>query len=385
MQEAMATLANRAQLARKSVWIVLILGALGLLALWATSRHPAPRPVPSDRLAAVRVSVQTSQRQDLVDWRELAAQVRPLEQVVIRPQVSGQVRRLYFQDGQWVRKGQLLAALDAGQALSERLSTQAELARLDTALATARTEQSRYEQLLKLQAVSGQEAEQARSTVRQLQSQRQAVLAQLQGKQWNEAQRQIYAPFSGQLGLKQVSVGAQVSPSDPQGLVTLTQTQPMAVDFGLPETSLNQQAVLGRPVEIWSLQQPVRLATGRIDRVDSQVQASTASLPVRVLVDNAQQQFFAGQSVKVRVQVRTLPQVMTVPMPALQQGPEGYFVWTLQQGRARKIPVALREQVGELAVVDGLPEGIAVVRSGFGRIKEGVALSVVAGRGGPAP
>lgn len=385
MQEAMATLANRAQLARKSVWIVLILGALGLLALWATSRHPAPRPVPSDRLAAVRVSVQTSQRQDLVDWRELAAQVRPLEQVVIRPQVSGQVRRLCFQDGQWVRKGQLLAALDAGQALSERLSTQAELARLDTALATARTEQSRYEQLLKLQAVSGQEAEQARSTVRQLQSQRQAVLAQLQGKQWNEAQRQIYAPFSGQLGLKQVSVGAQVSPSDPQGLVTLTQTQPMAVDFGLPETSLNQQAVLGRPVEIWSLQQPVRLATGRIDRVDSQVQSSTASLPVRVLVDNAQQQFFAGQSVKVRVQVRTLPQVMTVPMPALQQGPEGYFVWTLQQGRARKIPVALREQVGELAVVDGLPEGIAVVRSGFGRIKEGVALSVVAGRGGPAP
>lgn len=385
MQEAMATLANRAQLARKSVWIVLILGALGLLALWATSRHPAPRPVPSDRLAAVRVSVQTSQRQDLVDWRELAAQVRPLEQVVIRPQVSGQVRRLCFQDGQWVRKGQLLAALDAGQALSERLSTQAELARLDTALATARTEQSRYEQLLKLQAVSRQEAEQARSTVRQLQSQRQAVLAQLQGKQWNEAQRQIYAPFSGQLGLKQVSVGAQVSPSDPQGLVTLTQTQPMAVDFGLPETSLNQQAVLGRPVEIWSLQQPVRLATGRIDRVDSQVQASTASLPVRVLVDNAQQQFFAGQSVKVRVQVRTLPQVMTVPMPALQQGPEGYFVWTLQQGRARKIPVALREQVGELAVVDGLPEGIAVVRSGFGRIKEGVALSVVAGRGGPAP
>lgn len=385
MQEAMAILANRAQLARKSVWIVLILGALGLLAFWATSRHPAPRPAPSDRLAAVRVSVQTSQRQDLVDWRELAAQVRPLEQVVIRPQVSGQVRRLYFQDGQWVRKGQLLAALDAGQALSERLSTQAELARLDTALATARTEQSRYEQLLKLQAVSGQEAEQARSTVRQLQSQRQAVLAQLQGKQWNEAQRQIYAPFSGQLGLKQVSVGAQVSPSDPQGLVTLTQTQPMAVDFGLPETSLNQQAVLGRPVEIWSLQQPVRLATGRIDRVDSQVQSSTASLPVRVLVDNARQQFFAGQSVKVRVQVRTLPQVMTVPMPALQQGPEGYFIWTLQQGRARKIPVALREQVGELAVVDGLPEGIAVVRSGFGRIKEGVALSVVAGRGGPAP
>lgn len=385
MQEAMAILANRAQLARKSVWIVLILGALGLLALWATSRHPAPRPAPSDRLAAVRVSVQTSQRQDLVDWRELAAQVRPLEQVVIRPQVSGQVRRLYFQDGQWVRKGQLLAALDAGQALSERLSTQAELARLDTALATARTEQSRYEQLLKLQAVSGQEAEQARSTVRQLQSQRQAVLGQLQGKQWNEAQRQIYAPFSGQLGLKQVSVGAQVSPSDPQGLVTLTQTQPMAVDFGLPETSLNQQAVLGRPVEIWSLQQPVRLATGRIDRVDSQVQSSTASLPVRVLVDNARQQFFAGQSVKVRVQVRTLPQVMTVPMPALQQGPEGYFIWTLQQGRARKIPVALREQVGELAVVDGLPEGIAVVRSGFGRIKEGVALSVVAGRGGPAP
>lgn len=385
MQEAMATLANRAQLARKSVWIVLILGALGLLAFWATSRHPAPRPAPSDRLAAVRVSVQTSQRQDLVDWRELAAQVRPLEQVVIRPQVSGQVRRLYFQDGQWVRKGQLLAALDAGQALSERLSTQAELARLDTALATARTEQSRYEQLLKLQAVSGQEVEQARSTVRQLQSQRQAVLAQLQGKQWNEAQRQIYAPFSGQLGLKQISVGAQVSPSDPQGLVTLTQTQPMAVDFGLPEASLNQQAVLGRPVEIWSLQQPVRLATGRIDRVDSQVQASTASLPVRVLVDNAQQQFFAGQSVKVRVQVRTLPQVMTVPMPALQQGPEGYFIWTLQQGRARKIPVALREQVGELAVVDGLPEGIAVVRSGFGRIKEGVALSVVAGRGGPAP
>lgn len=385
MQEAMAILANRAQLARKSVWIVLILGALGLLALWATSRHPAPRPAPSDRLVAVRVSVQTSQRQDLVDWRELAAQVRPLEQVVIRPQVSGQVRKLYFQDGQWVRKGQLLAALDAGQALSERLSTQAELARLDTALATARTEQSRYEQLLKLQAVSGQEAEQARSTVRQLHSQRQAVLAQLQGKQWNEAQRQIYAPFSGQLGLKQVSVGAQVSPSDPQGLVTLTQTQPMAVDFGLPETSLNQQAVLGRPVEIWSLQQPVRLATGRIDRVDSQVQSSTASLPVRVLVDNAQQQFFAGQSVKVRVQVRTLPQVMTVPMPALQQGPEGHFVWTLQQGRARKIPVALREQVGELAVVDGLPEGIAVVRSGFGRIKEGVALSVVAGRGGPAP
>ncbi len=366
---------------RRLLWMLLAVAVLGLIG-WGLHHRQASALASKSAKAgndkgAVKVRVHNSERRDLTVWRDVAAQVRPLEQVVIRPQVSGQIVAIHVQDGQRVQRGQLLAELDARQADAERLSAQADIERLKTALANAQAEQSRYRQLLAIDAVSRQEADQASSQVGQLQAQLRAAHAQLAGKQLGQAQRQIRAPFAGRLGMKQVSVGAQVSPSDSAGLVTLTQTDPIAVDFGLPETNLDAP-VMGRPVEVWSLQGEQKLASGQINRVDSTVDAATASLPVRTLIANGAERFFPGQSVRVRVLARQLKQVLVVPMAAVQQGPEGHFVWTVQNGQAVRVAVGLQEQIGEQAVVTGLGEQVPVIGSGFERIKAGQAVEVLA-------
>lgn len=355
----------------KILLMVLVLGILAALMAWMQNRPDRSPTVPERPATTLRVQTQRIDPQDLQVWRELNVQVQPLEQVVIRPQVSGQLQAIHFQEGQWVKKGQLLAELDTSVVQAQQQAAVAETERLKAALAQAQLEQRRYAQLLDIQAVSRQEADQAQSTAHQLAAQLRAAQAQGAATQATREQRQIRAPFAGRLGLKQVSVGAQVGPNDVQGLVTLTQLQPIAVDFGWPEALLDQGSVQGRTVELRALQSDQILARGQIDRVGSQIDAQTASLPVRMIVPNRDQTLYAGQSLKARVLARELRQVMAVPVAAVQQDPEGAFLWTLQQGRTLKTRIQVQTQLDEQAVVQGLPVGAELVVSGFGRLKAG--------------
>lgn len=347
-----------------------------LYALWSSRASEANtgKPDPSKRPITVKTAV--SQRQDLQIFRDIPATIAPLNQVVLRPQISGQIEQLYFEEGQAVQAGQLLATLDSRTLRAELASTEAELSRIQSQLELAQQEQQRYQSLLATQAVSQQEVAQFIGQTKQLQAQFNAAKASVQAQQVRVSLTRIVAPITGRVGLRQVSVGAQVSSNDANGLATLTQTQPISVQFGLPEQLLSDQTLLGRRIELRSISGDQLLAQTTIARQDSQIDPKTGSLAVRAMLPNTDQRFWSGQSVRVRLAEQSFEQVVTVPNRAIQQGLNQTFVYVLQDGIAKRTPVTRLAQSGDLTAVDGLSADTEVVIEGQLRLKDGSKAQV---------
>jgi len=319
------------------------------------------------------VSVKTtlSRREDLNVSREIAATIAPLNQVVVRPQISGQIEQLYFEEGQALKAGQLMATLDSRSARAELASSEAELARIQSQLEVAQAEQRRYQGLLSTQAVSQQEVAQLAGQTKQLQAQLNAAKANVQAQQVQVSLMRIVAPISGRVGLRQVSVGAQVSSNDSNGIATLTQTQPISVQFGVPEQLLSTGSLQGKPIEVRVTSGDQLLAQTRISRQDSQIDPTTGSVAVRAILPNPDEQLLSGQSVRIRLAEQSLRQVVTVPTRAIQQGLDQTFVYVIKDGIANRTPITRLAQNGEVSAVNGLDAGVAVVVEGQLRLKDG--------------
>lgn len=323
------------------------------------------------------VTVAMSSRQDVTLWQTLPGTLAPLQQVVIRPTQAGQLRTILFEDGAYVKRGQVLATLDDREVRASLADAEATRAQVQAQRATTALTLKRYQALLKENAVSRQEVDEYLGQAQQYRAQEAAAESRIAAAQVKLAQMRIVAPFSGRVGLRQVSPGAQLSPNDAQGIVTLTQTQPMAVDLGLPDQITAQGSPRGLPIEVWSLAQPpILLANSRITILDAQADPATGALPVRALLDNNRGQLIAGQAVSVRVASQTYYQAVTVPLQAVQTGLEDRFVMAVIQGKAVRRPVQLVAQTDTLAIVNGLEAGIAVITDGGSRVRDGVAVKV---------
>lgn len=324
------------------------------------------------RPAAVKTEL--SRRQDFNVSRDMPATIAPLNQVVVRPQISGQIEQLYFEEGQALKAGQLMATLDSRSLRADLASSEAELARIQSQLEVAQAEQRRYQSLLSSQAVSQQEVAQLAGQTKQLQAQLNAAKANRQAQQVRLSLSRIVAPIDGRVGLRQVSVGAQVSSSDSNGIATLTQTQPISVQFGVPEQLLALGDLQGKPIEVRSIVGDQLLAQTAISRQDSQVDVSTGSVAVRATLPNQDGRFWSGQSVRVRMAEQSLRQVVTVPTRAIQQGLKQSFVYVVQDGVAKMTPIVLLAQSGEVSAVDGIAPDVEVVVEGHLRLKDGSSV-----------
>jgi len=264
-----------------------------------------------------------------------------------------------------------MATLDSRSARAELASSEAELARIQSQLEVAQAEQRRYQGLLSTQAVSQQEVAQLAGQTKQLQAQLNAAKANVQAQQVQVSLMLIVAPISGRVGLRQVSVGAQVSSNDSNGIATLTQTQPISVQFGVPEQLLSTGSLQGKPIEVRATSGDQLLAQTRISRQDSQIDPTTGSVSVRAILPNPDERLLSGQSVRVRLAEQSLRQVVTVPTRAIQQGLNQTFVYVIKDGTANRTPITRLAQNGEVSAVDGLDAGVAVVVEGQLRLKDG--------------
>ncbi|MEC7118880.1 MAG: efflux RND transporter periplasmic adaptor subunit [Pseudomonadota bacterium] len=363
---------------RTLVWVVagLILIAL-LYWLWLGRNDAQANTLPQAGAADRPVTVVTARsfRADFSIERDIPATIAPLQQVIVRPQISGQIERLYFEEGQLLQAGQLMATLDSRSIRADLASSEAELARIQVQRETAQQEQQRYQTLLRDQAVSQQEAERLVGQTKQLDAQLNAARAAIDAQQVRLSLTRITAPITGRVGLRQVSVGAQVSSSDSTGIATLTQTIPISVQFGVPEQWLVQGEVLGRSIQLYAVGTNQMLAETRISRQDSQVNASTGALSVRALLPNTEEQFWSGQSVVVRIPEQQFKQVVLVPSQAIQQGLNQSFVYVVEQGVAKMTPIQRVAQNEQLTVVEGLDPDLEVVIEGQLRLKDGSKVS----------
>lgn len=334
----------------------------------------------------VPVRIATATTQDIDIYLKSLGTVTAYNTVTVRSRVSGELVDVAFQEGQRVKAGDLLAQVDPRAfqvALDQARGTQMQnLAQLEN----ARRDLQRYQTLFKQNSIAKQQVDTQAALVRQYEGTVKSDQANVDNAKLQLDYARITAPISGRLGLRQVDRGNLVSSSDTNGLVVITQTQPISVVFTLPETQLPEvraELAAGRtlPVDAYDRADTRRIGTGVLETLDNQIDVTTGTLKLKAKFDNADDALFPNQFVNVRLHVLTRKDVTAIPTAAVQQGSAGAFVFLVQQDDTIVVrPVKLGAiNNGMVAVNEGLLPGDRVVTEGTDRLRAGAKVEIVGG------
>jgi len=317
--------------------------------------------------------------------------VNALNTVTVKTRIDGQLLRFNFQEGQYVRAGDEIALIDPRP--SEAQLAQAEAARFrdEATLENARHDLERYATLYKSGVVPQQQYNTQQSQVRVSEGTLKADDAQIQQARLNIDYCHIKAPISGRVGIRFVDPGNMVHASDANGLVVITQLQPIAVLFTLPEDNLplitQHRNGAGLPVEAWSRDNSQQIATGKLLTIDNQIDPNTGTFRCKAIFDNSDGALFPNQFVNARLQVDTRRNALTIPIAAVQHGAQGTYVYTVATDKTaemRPVNVALTE--GTTAIVTGVNAGDLVVTEGADKLQPHGKVEFGEHRGnGPSP
>lgn len=343
---------------------------------------------------AVPVDVATAQVTTVPIYLHALGTVVAYRTVTVQPMVTGPLQQVFFHEGQFVRKGQLLAEIDPRP--YEAALQQAE-AKLDQDRATRTSDALQAQQnaeLVKKGFVSKQAYVAALSAWQAAKAQVRQDKASILTSQINLGYTRIVAPISGRTGILQVDPGNVVNPSLTNGIVTINQLQPVYIQFSLPEQDLPaiNRAMARGPVLLLAHLKTKEAETsdrhpdqGVLTVLDNQVNASTGTLTLRGRFANPRLDLWPGAFATVEVRVRTLHHVIVIPSVAVHEGPSGSFVYLVEGGahapggpKVAIHPVTLIYESGSLAVIgSGLTPGNAVVTAGSSRIRTGVPIKIL--------
>ncbi len=339
---------------------------------------------------AVTVSAVPARIQDVPVTRDGIGAIQAYAMVTVRAQIDGRLMEVAFREGQDVKAGDVLARIDPAPWQAALDQAMAKLAQDEATLANARLDLDRYERLAATNAGPRQQADQQKALVAQLQAQVRADQAAVDAARINLGYTTLIAAIDGRAGLRQVDAGNIIRASDPAGLVTLAQIQPIAVLFTLPQRDLAvaQRAMGSERVPVDALDTDGRtvLARGTLEVIDNQVDQATGTIRLKAAFPNADRKLWPGQFVTVRVRVAELKGALVVPTPALRRGPQGVFVYRIDEDEKAQVrPVTVEQQDEAIAVVtSGLSAGDRVITAGFQRLTDGKPV-VVAPEPGAAP
>jgi len=345
-----------------------------------SGRPPAGAPVP--------VGVATVEKGNMPVTLSQLGTVTPLAMVTVKTQISGYLMQVAFKEGQMVNKGDFLAQIDPRPYQVALAQAEGQLAKDQALLKNAQLDLVRYNTLVAQNSV----AKQTRDTQESLVGQNQATIksdqAQIDAQKLNLTYCRIISPVTGRVGLRQVDAGNYVQTSDPNGIVVVTQLQPISVIFTLPEDNLPEvmkrvRAGATLPVTAFDRTGANEIAKGKLDTVDNQIDPTTGTVKLRAIFDNEQETLFPNQFVNVKLLVNTLPDADIVPNSAIQRGAPGTFVYLVKPDRTATVQkVKLGPSDGQrIAVLSGLQPGDSVVIDGADRLRDGAKITVAP----PAP
>ncbi len=366
--------------------MAIVLLALVALAWWLLAggkkEMPPPPPVP--------VSVIRAEQRDVPHMATGIGTVESLHNVTLRPQLEGVLSEVLFQEGQMVRKGDLLARIDDRATAAALAQAQAEKARNEAQLRAAEQDLTRYQNLVKEEAISRQTVEQQQGRVGELRAAVNANDAAIAAAQVQLSYTKIIAPVSGRIGLRRVDPGNLVRASDSEGLVTVTQIAPISVVFSLPQTLVpNIQPLLKQPggarVTAYDRDNGTELADGQLTMIDNQIDTATGTIRLRAEFVNADGSLWPGQFVTVRLQIGLSGNATVVLPRAVKQGLEGPFVFRVNNGKAEVVPVSVGYSTDkETVITKGVQPGETIVSDGQSRLKDGSPVKIVEGNSGGA-
>lgn len=368
---------------------LLILGGLGYLG-WSNFR-PSQTASQARPIPPVPVLAATPRIEDVPVYLDGVGTVRALNTVTVRAQVDGKLTAVNFKEGQDVKAGDVLAEIDPAIYKAQYDQAVAKKAQDEAQLANARIDLARYEQLATARAGSAQQADTQRATVAQLEALVKSDQAAIDNAQTMLGYTKIIAPLSGRAGLRQVDPGNIVRASDATGVVVITQLQPIAVQFSLPQQQIvrvNAAAAKGSlPVDVFGNDGRTVADTGALLGVDNQVDQTTGTVKIKAEFPNARHQLWPGQFVNVRLKVQTLEKATVVPTAAVQRGPAGTFVYVIGEGdvvAARSVSVTQQNEK-DAVIASGVAVGERVVTTGFANLSDGAKVAVSSSYQAPTP
>ena len=333
------------------------------------------RPVP--------VLATTARTKDVGVYLNGLGTVAPLNTVNVKSRVDGQLLRIDFQEGQVVRGGQLLAELDPRPFQVQLMQAEGQKAKDEATLHNAQVDLERYRVLYAQDSIAKQQLDTQAATVAQIQATLKSDQAQIESAKLNLAYARITAPAGGRVGLRQVDVGNIVHAGDTNGIVFITQLQPINVLFTIPADHLPQvlpQIHTGHVLAVDAYDRDLKnkLATGEVLAVDNQIDPTTGTVRIKALFANQNEALFPNQFVNARLLVDTLHGAITIPTSAIQRSPQSTFVYLIkpdQTVETRNVEVQLTE--GEDATIrSGLAAGDAVVIDGADKLRPGSKVEV---------
>jgi membrane fusion protein, multidrug efflux system len=375
---------------KKLLFVMFLAVAIG--AAWVSGVVWRARPVhaalPGEQ-PAVPVTVAPVKQADFPVYLRGLGTVEALNTVEIKAQVNGELISLPVKEGQEVKPGDTVAVINPApykaaldQAIAQRAEDQAQLR-------SAQLDLARYENLAKKGFSPQQQVDDEQATVNKLAAAVQADSAAIEAARINLNFCIIRSPISGRVSLYQTDVGNIIEVATQTGIVSIMQDKPIAVVFTLPESDLPRiQDAMAKgklPVAAYTSDDTIKLGTGSLLTPNNTIDTATGTIQLKAIFANDNARLWPGQFVHARVLVEALDKVPTVPLAAIEHGPDGLFVYTVQANDTVKVqPVKVSYQDENIAVVSkGLQPGQTVVVGGQSRLTNGARVAVGQARAPP--
>jgi membrane fusion protein, multidrug efflux system len=388
---------------RRWLWIVALVVLIALGIWYSKSKDSAEAQGPAGAASGgkggrqgqggagqpVPVVVATAQRGDLPVYFNGLGTVTAFNTVTVRSRVDGQIVKINFTEGQTVHQGDALVEIDPRPYQVQLEQAEGQLAKDQAQLRDVQVDYERYQLLFKEGVIPKQQVDTQQAQVGQYQGAIRADQGTIDSAKLQIVYSHVTAPITGRVGLRLVDMGNIVHATDTTGLLVITQLQPIAVIFSLPQDQLSQ--VLSKlhgkqqlPVDAYDRDDTTKIAAGKLLTIDNQIDTTTGTYKLKSEFSNDRETLFPNQFVNVHLLVDTKRNLTVVPAPAIQRGPQGTYVYLAQKDNSVKIqPVTIALSSGNSAgIATGLQPGDNVVVDGQDKLQDGSKIEARSPTGG---